>query len=287
MLSSHKMVEKPFFGKGKYQTKEFWMALIRQILVASYISKEIEQYGVLKIQRRGLEYLQNPVPFFMTKDHVYGEQDEDNTNVHLLAGNMSGSTDETLMKMLQSLRKQIAKKMGVPPFAVFQDNSLDSMCLLYPTDLKKLSNVHGVGQGKAKKYGAEFVKLIAAYVKENDIVTPDDLMLKGTGVKSGLKLYIIQAIDRKVSLPDMAHAKGLDMLELVEKIETIVYSGTKLNVKYYLDEIFEPDQQEEIMDYFMDAETDDIQKALEEFEYEYEEEEMRLMRIRFMNEVAN
>ncbi len=199
----------------------------------------------------------------------------------------SGGIDDELMAMLKDLRKNIAKKLGVPPFAVFQDPSLDDMALKYPISLEDLANVHGVGEGKASKYGAEFIKLIAKYVDENDILRPDDLVVKSTGVNSGLKLYIIQNTDRKLPLMDIANSKGLSMEELIKEMEAIIFSGTKLNITYSLEDLLDEEQQEEIFDYFMEAESDKIQDALDEFDGDYDEEELRLMRIKFINEVAN
>ena len=197
------------------------------------------------------------------------------------------SADEKLIKFLKSLRKKVAVKQGVPPFAVFQDPSLDDMALKYPTNLEELSKVHGVGEGKARKFGKEFVDLIAKYVVEFDVVRPDDLIVKSTGVNSGLKLFIIQNTDRKLPLIDIAKSKGLEMDQLIKEMEVIIYSGTKLNIDYSLDDLLDEDQQEDIYEYFMEAESDNIQEALDEFDGEYDEEELRLMRIKFINEVAN
>ncbi|RZL33293.1 MAG: ATP-dependent DNA helicase RecQ, partial [Pedobacter sp.] len=195
--------------------------------------------------------------------------------------------DEVLMSMLKDLRKKVAKKLGVPPFVVFQDPSLEDMALKYPISIAELGNIHGVGEGKAKKYGKEFAELIARYVEDNDIVRPDDLVVKSTGANSANKLYIIQNIDRKLPLNDIAAAKGLDMDALLKEMEMIVYSGTKLNIKYWIDEILDDDQQEEIFDYFMESESDSIKNALKEFDGDYDTEELRLMRIKFISEVAN
>lgn len=285
MLKSHKTPTQPFFGLGKEKTDSYWMALIRQTLVAGYIRKEIEQYGVLKLTQIGLDFISNPLSFMMTEDHAYNEEN-DNSIITNTKGASAG-IDETLMVMLKDLRKKLATKLGVPPFVVFQDPSLDDMALKYPITLEDLSTVHGVGEGKARKYGKEFVKLIAAYVKENDILRPDDLVVKSTGINSGLKMYIIQNTDRKLPLIDIAKSKGLEMDQLIKEMERIIYSGTKLNINYSLDDLLDEDQQEEIFDYFMESETDKIQDALDEFDGDYDEEELRLMRIKFINEVAN
>jgi ATP-dependent DNA helicase RecQ len=220
----------------------------------------------------------------MSEDHDYNESEEEAT---VTASKSSGTSDEVLMGMLKELRKKVAKKLGVPPFVVFQDPSLEDMALKYPINIDELGNVHGVGEGKAKKYGKDFVELIARYVEENDIMRPDDLVVKSTGANSGLKLYIIQNIDRKLSLNDIAKSKGLDMDALLKEMEQIVYSGTKLNIKYWIDDILDEDQQEEIHDYYMDSESDSIKDALKEFDGDYDTEELRLMRIKFISEVAN
>ena len=286
MLTSHKTPEREFFGVGKEHKSNYWMALIRQTLVVNLIRKEIEQYGVIKLTKEGEEFINNPKSFSMTADHVYTETENVGEGV-IDSRKTGGISDQKLMRILKDLRKKVAKQKGIPPFAVFQDPSLEAMALRYPISIEELSNVHGVGDGKARKFGKEFVKTIGIYVEENDIVRPDDLIVKGTGVKSGLKLYIIQSTDRKLSLEDIASSKGLEMEALIKEVETIVYSGTKLDISYCLDDILDEEQQEEIMDYFMEAETDDIQEALEEFDGDYEDEELRLMRIKFLSEVGN
>ncbi len=285
MLTSHRTHRQPFFGIGKDKDKTYWMALIRQVLVSGYLRKEIEQYGVIKITKEGLDFIKTPSSFMMTEDHKYDK--ENDSSIITNAKGSSGGIDDELMAMLKDLRKNIAKKLGVPPFAVFQDPSLDDMALKYPISLEDLANVHGVGEGKASKYGAEFIKLIAKYVDENDILRPDDLVVKSTGVNSGLKLYIIQNTDRKLPLMDIANSKGLSMEELIKEMEAIIFSGTKLNITYSLEDLLDEEQQEEIFDYFMEAESDKIQDALDEFDGDYDEEELRLMRIKFINEVAN
>ncbi|AWH85154.1 DNA helicase RecQ [Flavobacterium album] len=284
VIKAHKTDAQKYFGKGKDFDEKYWMALIRQVLVEGYLSKDIETYGVLKLPQKGIDFIKNPVSFLMSEDHDYNETDEETT---VTASKSSGVADEVLMGMLRDLRKKVAKKLGVPPFVVFQDPSLEDMALKYPVSLDELGNVHGVGEGKAKKYGKEFVELIARYVEDNDITRPDDLVVKSTGANSALKLYIIQNIDRKLSLNDIAKAKGLDMDALMKEMEQIVYSGTKLNIKYWIDEILDEDQQEEIQDYYMESETDSIKEALKEFDGEYDTEELRLMRIKFISEVAN
>ncbi|CAA0140642.1 DNA helicase RecQ [Tenacibaculum maritimum] len=284
MLKSHRTPSQPFFGIGKDKDGKYWMALIRQVLVVNYLRKEIEQYGVLKITAKGKEYIDNPSSFMMTKDHIYNDSDD---GTIITNAKSTAISDDKLVKLLKDLRKKVAVKQGVPPFAVFQDPSIDDMALKYPMTLEELSKVHGVGEGKARKFGKDFIKLITAYVEENDIIRPDDLIVKSTGVNSGLKLYIIQNTDRKLPLNDIAQSKGLEMEELIKEMEAIIFSGTKLNIDYAIDDILDEDQQEEIYDYFMEAETDKIQDALDEFDGDYDDEELRLMRIKFTNEVAN
>ncbi len=285
LLTSHKTHLQPFFGIGKSKTSSYWMALIRQVLVVNFIKKEIEQYGVVKITEEGEAYLKYPTSFMMTLDHEYNEEN-DNTIITNCKSS-GGAADEKLVKLLKDLRKKVANKQGVPPFAVFQDPSIDDMALKYPITMDELSKVHGVGEGKARKFGKDFVKLIADYVEENDILRPDDLIVKSTGVNSGLKLFIIQNTDKKLPLDDIAKSKGLEMSELIREMERIIFSGTKLNIDYAIDDLLDEDQQEEIHDYFMEAENDHIEEALEEFDGDYDEEELRLMRIKFTNEVAN
>ncbi|WP_422351824.1 DNA helicase RecQ [Flagellimonas sp.] len=285
MISSHKTDEKEFFGIGKEHDKSYWMALVRQVLVAGLLKKEIEQYGILHLTPDGECFLQDPRSFLMTKDHEYSEKN--NEAIVAAAKSSGGGADNNLLKILKDLRKKEAQKLGVPPFVVFQDPSLDDMALKYPINMEELLKIHGVGEGKAKKYGKPFVELIASYVEENDIIRPDDLVVKSTGANSGLKLYIIQNVDRKLPLDDIASAKGLELPNLIKEMEQIVFSGTKLNIGYWIDEILDEDQQEEIHEYFLEAESDSISEAIEEFEGDYEDEELRLYRLKFISEVAN
>ena len=285
LLNSHKTNLKPFFGCGKDKDFSYWMALLRQVLVVNFIRKEIEQYGVVKLTKIGENFLSSPTSFMMTEDHIYSQ--EATEDIITNEASTGVSADEKLVKFLKDLRKKVAVKHSVPPFAVFQDPSLDDMALKYPITLEELSKVHGVGEGKARKFGKDFISLISKYVEDNDVVRPDDLIVKSTGVNSGLKLYIIQNTDRKLPLIDIAQSKGLEMEQLIKEMEVIIYSGTKLNIDYSLDDLLDEDQQDDIYEYFMEAETDNIEEALEEFDGEYDEEELRLMRIKFINEVAN
>ncbi len=284
LVSSHKANEKSVFGIGSDQTENHWMALIRQVLVAGLLKKEIELYGILHVTKKGNEFLANPTSFMMTKDHEYSKERDE---ALVSASKGGGVSDEKLLKILKSLRKSQADRLGVPPFVVFQDLSLDDMALKYPISMEEMLNIYGVGEGKAKKYGKPFVDEIAAYVEENDIIRPDDLVVKSTGANSGLKLYIIQNVDRKLSLEDIASAKGIEIPELIKEMEQIVYSGTKLNIGYHIDEVLDEEQQEEMHDYFLEANSDDLEEAMVEFDGDYEEEDLRLYRLKFISEVAN
>lgn len=284
VIKAHRTDSQSYFGSGSDHDEKYWMALLRQVLVAGYLTKDIETYGIIKITKAGLDFIKKPVSFMMSEDHEYNESEDE---AIVTASKSGGTADEVLMGMLRELRKKVAKKLGVPPFVVFQDPSLEDMALKYPISIAELYNIHGVGEGKAKKYGGDFVALINRYVEENDIVRPDDLVVKSTGVNSVNKLYIIQNIDRKLSLNDIASAKGLTMDALIKEMEQIVYSGTKLNIKYWVDDMLDDDQQEEIHEYFMESESDKIEDALKEFDGEYDIDELRLMRIKFISEVAN
>lgn len=284
LVSSHRLDAQPFFGIGKEKEAPYWMALLRQVLVDGKLSKDIETYGVIKLTEEGEAFLKKPQSFMMTEDHSYKEANDD---AIVTAQKGGGVADVELFKLLKEERKKVAHKLGLPPFVIFQDPSLEDMSLKYPSSIEELSNVHGVGEGKAKKYGKSFIDLINRYVEENDVIRPDDLVVKTTGLNSALKLYIIQNVDRKLPLNDIAKAKGLSMDEFIKEMEAIVFSGTKLNINYWLDEILDEEQQEDIHEYFLEAETDKIDAAMKEFEGDYEEEELRLYRIKFISEVAN
>ena len=281
LIKSHNTHKQDFFGIGKDKDEHFWMALIRQLLVAGYLNKQIENYGVLQLTEKGREFLNNPQSFMMTEDHKYDEA------VSTANIGKSAVADEKLLKMLKSLRQDVSRKKGVPPYVIFQEPSLEDMALKYPTSIEEMSKIYGVGEGKARKYGKPFVELIAKYVEENDIIRPDDFVVKSTASRSALKIFIIKSTDRKIPLDDIAASKGLTMEELIKEMEQIVYMGTKLNIDYYLEEIFDEEQLEELHDYFMEAESDKISLAMEEFEGEYEEEELRLFRIKFISDIAN
>ena len=281
IIKAHRIDEQDFFGIGKDKDDAYWMALLRQVMVNGLIRKDIETYGVMFITDKGKEFLKEVPSFMMTEDHSYEEEPEDINSANAVAA------DPVLLDMLKDLRKKVAKQKGVPPFVVFQDPSLEDMALKYPITIQELTNVHGIGEGKAKKYGSEFVKLIERYVEENDIVRAEDLIVKTTGSNSALKLFIIQNIDRKLPLPDIAQAKGLEMDEFLKEMEQIVYSGTKLNIDYWVNEIFDEEQQEELHEYFMEADSDKISIASKEFGGDYEDDELRIYRLKFISEVAN
>jgi len=285
LLKSHKTDERSFFGCGSKKDAKYWMALIRQALVAGFLKKEIEQYGVVKITKQGLDFIKKPVSFMMTEDHIYAETND--PSIVSNSKNITTVADEILIKLLKDLQKSVAKKNGVPPYAVFQETSLEDMALKYPITMDELRNIYGVGEGKASKFGKPFIELIAKYVEENDISRPDDFVVKSTGVNSSLKLFIIQNTDRKLPLQDIAKAKGLTFSELIEEMQRIVYSGTKININYCIDELLDEDQQEEIFNYFMESKSDRIQDAMDEFDGDYDDDELRLMRIKFISQVAN
>ena len=282
LILSHKTNEKSFFGLGKDKSTKFWTALLRQALVSGFFEKEIETYGVIKLTAKALEFLENSISFMMTEDHNY----EDTTS-NSFTSKVQGVSDKVLMNLLKALRKVVADESDVPPYAVFQDYSLEDMSLKYPINIKEMANINGVGEGKAKRYGKKFVDLINNYVEENSITRPDDLIIKSTGVNSALKLYLIQSIDRKLALDDIAAAKGMNMSILINEMETIVFSGTKLDINYWIEEIFDDDQIDELMEYFMNTESDDISIAIEEFEDNYEEDDLRLFRLKFISEIGN
>lgn len=282
LINSHKTNTQPFFGDGKEKNTAFWTALVRQALVKGLISKEIESYGLVKMTATGKKFLDHPKSFLMTEDHNY--DDSELASSYLVP---KSQADETLLRMLKDLRKSNANSLKVPPFAIFQDASLEDMALKYPISVEELQNIHGVGEGKARRYGHDFIDLINNYVEDNDVVRVDDLIIKSTGSNSSLKLFIIQSVDRKLPLNDIADAKGMDIPDFIKELESIVFSGTKLNINYWIDEIFDEDQQEEIHDYFMESDSDAIEAAVEEFDGDYDDEELRLYRVKFMSEVAN
>jgi ATP-dependent DNA helicase RecQ len=287
VVKSYKHDKLEYFGIGKEKGEKFWEAVIRQALVAHLLQKDIENYGLLKLDERGHEYLTSPFSIMLSEDHDYSDTDDDDYTIN--SGGKSGTSDDELFSILKDLRKKISKKKNLPPFVIFQDPSLEDMAIQYPITIEELLNITGVGAGKANRYGKEFVELIAKYVEEKEIIRPQDMVVKSVVNKSGLKVYIIQSIDRKIPLNDIADAKGLEMHVLLDEIEAIVNSGTKLNIDYYISQVMDEDHQEEVYDYFREeAESESVQDALSELgEDEYTEEEIRLIRIKFISELGN
>lgn len=281
VIISHKTHLSDVFGKGKQKESKHWMALLRQSLVSNYFMKEVESYGVLKITQKGRDFLNSPTSFMMSSDHEYEEIEVFTSKERV------GEFDKKLMEQLVYLRKKIADKKKIPPYTVFQESSLQDMCLKYPISKDEISGINAVGEGKVLRYGELFSELIKKYVDENNIIRPDDLIVKSKGVKSSIKLYLIQSIDRKLSLEDIASAKGMDMNSLISEMETIVFSGTKINIDYWINEILDEDQIEELNEYFMEVEKDNINDAINEFEEFYEEQQVRLYRIKFISDIAN
>ena len=274
-----------FFGAGKPRDVKYWNAVLRQSLIAGLIEKDIENYGLLRLTKAGHEFIKKPYSIMLTQDHDFDIAPEEAGSA---GGTGTGAVDEELLHVLKDLRKKMAKKLNLPPFVIFQDPSLEDMAIQYPVKLDELQNIVGVGAGKAKKYGEEFVTVIREYVDDKDIIRPQDMVVKSVVNKSGVKVYIIQSIDRKLSLEDIADAKNLEIMDLIEEIEAIVSSGTKLNIDYYLNEIMDEEKLEEIYEYFREAETESIDDALAELGEEYfTEEEIRLVRIKFFSELAN
>ncbi len=273
------------FSSASDEDERLLHAVIRQAMIAGLISKEIENYGLLKVSSAGKAYLKKPHPFPIVKDNEFDDEEEDST-VRSTGGTCAA--DDVLFSILKDLRKKLSKKLVVPPFVIFQDPSLEAMATTYPITIEELQNIPGVGAGKAKRYGEEFLKVIKVHVKENEIIRPEDLRVRTVANKSKLKVSIIQAIDRKIALDDIALSKGLDIFELLDEIEAIVYSGTKINIDYFLDEIMDPDHIDEIFDYFRTAETDKIDSALDKLgEDDFSETEVRLVRIKFLSEIGN
>ena len=282
-IREYKHSEHPLFNKGFEKDSKFWNAILRQAIVHGLLNKEIESYGTLKISTEGKAFLKTPTSLMLTQNHDYDKIPKD----FYKPVDKASCADPVLVKILKDLRKKVAQQKKVPPFVVFQDPSIDDMAINYPCTIEELKNIAGVGTGKAMKFGAQFIAAISKYVEENSIERPEDFVVKSMVNKSGLKVYIIQNIDRKIPIEDIADSKGKSTDVIIEEIEGIVLSGTKLNINYYIDEMLEEDQQEEVYDYFKEAETDSIAAALEEFEDEYSEEELRLMRVKFLSEFGN
>lgn len=285
ITKSYSLETEDFFGLGKEYSESFWRSIGRQSIVNDFVEKEVESYGILKLKQKALDFIKKPYKFKIAEDHDYEALMNQQNDEPEASG---GAIDETLLKYLYEQRKKSSKKHGIPPFAIFQDASLEDMASQYPTTLEELTNIFGVGEGKAKKFGRPFVELIERYVEDNDIEKPNDIVIKQIANKSTNKVYIIQSTDRKMNLEDIAKAKGMSMEELLSEMESIVYQGTKININYYIEEVIDEDLQEEIMEFLMEeAQTDSLAELLEEFGDDLDEEELRLMRIKFISEVAN
>ena len=283
-ILAHRHEDLEVFGSGEGEDEKVWNAVIRQALIAGYLSKDVENYGLLKVTPAGSKFLKKPVSFKIVEDTDFDEEEEDEAPVR---GGGSCAVDPALYSMLKDLRKKMSKKLDVPPYVIFQDPSLEAMATTYPVTLEELQNIPGVGAGKAKRYGQEFCVLIKKHCEENEIERPEDLRVRTVANKSKIKVSIIQAIDRKVALDDIALSKGLDFSELLDEVEAIVYSGTRLNIDYFLAEIMDEDHMLDIYDYFRESTTDKIDDAMDELGDDYTEDEIRLVRIKFISEMAN
>ncbi len=283
-IKSYKHNKLEFFGIGEEKDEKYWNMVIRQALIAKFLTKDIENYGLLKVTQKGIEFLEKPVSFMLAEDHDYADTtDEENA-----FGARTSAVDEELFSILKDLRKKISKVKAVPPFVIFQDPSLEDMAIQYPITIEELQNISGVGSGKAQRYGAEFVELIKSYVEEKEIIRPLDMVVKSVVNKSGIKVYIIQSIDMKRPLEDIAEAKGLEMGELISEIEAIVNSGTRINLDYYTNVMIDEERQHDIYSYFREeAQSDSLEEAFKELGNDFEEEEIRLVRIKFLSEMGN
>ena len=282
-VTAHKHEELEQFGAGMDDDDKIWNAVIRQALIAGYLKKDVENYGLLKITPEGKKFMKKPESFMIVEDNDFDEEEEETMN----RGGALCAVDPALYTMLKDLRKKVSKKLQVPPYVIFQDLSLEQMATVYPISLEELQNIPGVGAGKAKRYGADFCALIKKHCEENDIERPEDLRVRTVAKKSMLKVSIIQSIDRQVALDDIANAKGIEFEDLLDEIEVIVYSGTKLNIDYFLNDVMDDDHIDDIYEYFKDSETDSLHTAIKELGNDYTEDEIRLVRIKFLSEMAN
>jgi ATP-dependent DNA helicase RecQ len=283
-IKSYKHHKLEFFGIGEDKDEKFWNMVIRQALIAKFLVKEIENYGLLKLTDKGMAFIEKPTSFMLAEDHDYADTtDEENA-----FGARTAAVDDELFSILKDLRKKISKQKDVPPFVIFQDPSLEDMAIQYPITVDELQNISGVGAGKAQRYGKEFVEIIKKYVEEKEIIRPLDMVVKSVVNKSGMKVYIIQSIDMKRPLEDIAEAKGLEISELIGEIEAIVNYGTRINLDYYIDMVIDEERQHDIYSYFREeAESDSLEEAIAELGNDFEEEEIRLMRIKFLSEMGN
>ena len=281
-IIAHKHDQLEEFGMGEDEDPKLWNPTIRQAIIAGFLKKDVENYGLLKLTPAGKRFMKHPEPFMIVEDHEFNEDEDDEANeAH------GSALDPTLYSMLKDLRLKMARKKGLPPYVIFMDGSLEQMATIYPVTLEELQNIQGVGAGKARKFGKEFVELIKRHCDENDIERPEDLRVRTVAKKSMLKVKIIQSIDRQVALDDIANAQGLEFEELLDELEAIVYSGTKINIDYFLEEVMDDDHVDDIFDYFSESDTDSLNAAMDELGDEYSEDEIRLVRIKFLSEVAN
>ena len=283
-IVSYQQNELEQFGSGQEEDDKTWNAVLRQALIAGYLTKEIENYGTLRITPQGREFMEHPTSFRVVKDKEF---EEDEGADMPMRGSGASAVDPALFSIMKDLRKKLSKQLDVPPFVIFQDPSLEAMATTYPVTLEELQNIPGVGSGKAKRYGTEFVALIKKYVEENEIERPEDMRVRTVANKSKLKVYIVQSIDRKVALDDIASSKGLEFSELLDEIESIVYSGTRINIDYFIFDAIDEDRVDDIYQYFKESTTDSLQEAIEELGSDYTEDEIRLVRIKFLSEMAN
>ena len=282
LLRSHDIKENSLFGCGKENSSIFWNSLIRHMLVHGLISKNIETYGIIKLNKLSEKYLNNPTDFYISENHKYEALTELSTN-----SKIKSSNDKVLFKILIAERKELAKSKNIPPYVIFQESSIEEMSIKYPLTIEELKNINGVGEGKAKKFGLPFIKIISDYVEEYNITRPEDLVIKTSGLNSSLKMFLIQSIDRKIPLDDIAENKNLELDELIKELETIVFSGTKLNIDYVIDDYFDEDQQDDLYDFFIETESDDINIAIDEFGDEFEESDLRIYRLKFISDISN
>ena len=288
IIKSYKHDKLELFGAGKEHSSKFWCAVIHQGMILKFIYKDIESYGLLSVTEKGLEFYENPYQIMLTEEREFAEGEDDDDDVAGAPARGGGGGDEQLLAMLKDLRRDVARKKNLQPWVIFGDPSLEDMSIMYPITVDELKNCQGVGEGKARKFGKEFLELIAKYVEENDITRPDDFVMKSMVNKSVNKVFIIQNIDRKIPLEDIADSKGMEMEELLDEIEAIVSSGTKLNLDYYIEQTLDDDVVDEIFDYFRnEAESDSLEAAMEDLRDDYDEPEVRLVRIKFLCEVAN
>ncbi|MDE5572321.1 MAG: HRDC domain-containing protein, partial [Muribaculaceae bacterium] len=281
-IKSYRHDEREVFGSAQGSDEKYLNAVIRQAIIAGYINRDIENYGLLKLTDKAKAFLKKPTSFKIVEDNEFNDEEP-----VVPKGGASGAVDPELYSILKDMRKKVAKHQGLPSYVIFQDPSLEAMATTYPITMDELALIPGVGMGKAKRYGQEFIDVIKTYVEENEIDRPEDLKFKSVASKSNMKNAIIQAIDRRIALDELADSKGLEFPELLDHIESIVYSGTKINIDYFIDEVIDEDLQNDIFDYFRESEKDDLNDAIVEFGSDCTEDEIRLMRIKFLSEMGN